>query len=111
MVISSHVMLNFLAKNNKASPFNFHYSEENESSYLSKIIYWNLILLTFLLNKLDRVSMFRVVLIVFLLVLFIETQYAICISKAPYLGCLETEREALIDFKTGLYDPQNLLSS
>lgn len=46
-----------------------------------------------------------------LLLLFFLITVLVCNSGAQSIGCLGTEREALIDFKDGLEDPENWLSS
>lgn len=46
-----------------------------------------------------------------LLLLFFLINHFSCGGNARLIGCLESEREALIDFKKGLEDPENRLSS
>lgn len=46
-----------------------------------------------------------------LLLLFFIITVLVCNSGAQSIGCLETEGEALIDFKDGLEDSENRLSS
>ncbi|CAL9004192.1 unnamed protein product [Prunus brigantina] len=56
----------------------------------------------------ETVAMVQIVLL--LIFSFTITEFAFS-SDARVIGCLETEREALIDFKDGLEDPENRLSS
>ncbi|XP_021834725.1 receptor-like protein 12 [Prunus avium] len=56
----------------------------------------------------ETVAMLQIVLLLILSCTIAEFAFS---SDARVIGCLETEREALIDFKDGLEDPENRLSS
>ncbi|CAB4268168.1 unnamed protein product [Prunus armeniaca] len=60
------------------------------------------------LEFMETVAMLQIVLL--LILSFTKTEFAFS-SDARVIGCLEAEREALIDFKDGLEDPENRLSS
>lgn len=58
-------------------------------------------------ESIETIKMLRLVL---LILLFVRREF-ILNTDAQMLQCLEADREALIDFKIGLDDPENRLSS
>ncbi|KAK9283131.1 hypothetical protein L1049_011362 [Liquidambar formosana] len=44
-------------------------------------------------------------------IISLRTRDFVCNGDTSFVGCLESDREALIDFKSGLEDPENQLSS